>query len=285
MPAHATAYYRHALLLLLLCVTLLASHAATALPPVVANTNIVYGQAVGYDGKTLDLLLDVYYLDEPQAKNRPVMVLVHGGGFGGGDKAQELYIRMAQDFARAGYVAFSINYRLRDRTTPSTVNALDGAVADATAAVEWIRQNSARFNLDAENISLAGDSAGGAIVVHTCYRDPARIRARVCLDLWGGLPTTPGNPSKYPWADTLYPNALAPNTPPTCFIHGTGDVIVPYQSSVDLAAKLAAAGVFFEFYPLTGANHYPQKLADQFIPIMIQFTNTFAYNVIPAAKK
>lgn len=246
-------------------------------PALMVGRDVVYGQAQGYDGSTVNLLLDAYAPATTATQSRPVLMLIHGGGFGGGDKAQGLYMLMAEEFAKAGYVVFSINYRLLPNGMAYTSATLDKAVADATTAVDWIRANSTRYNLDPEKIFLAGDSAGGGAAVNTCYRNPAHIRAKGCIDLWGGLPKTATSDQNYPWSGPIYPPAVSAGTPPTCIIHGTGDTVVPYQTSVNLVAKLTAAGIYNELHPLTGANHYPENLAAQFIPMMITFANKYAF--------
>jgi acetyl esterase/lipase len=59
------------------------------------------------DGEQLGL--DVYQ-SAKQGKNRPAVVVVHGGGWTQGDKA--LFAQQSNQLAERGSVAFSVNYRL-----------------------------------------------------------------------------------------------------------------------------------------------------------------------------
>ena len=236
-------------------------------PTVHISRDIPFGEAMGYSDQIETLLLDVYEPEGDTEVNRPAVLLIHGGGFTGGYKALGLYEEMATEFALRGYVAFSINYRLAKRLDSPAV--VDTAVADATTALNWIRRNHAEYGVDPNKISIGGDSAGGAIVVHLCYRDPASVGAIACLNLWGGMyefGKTGGS-----FSAPIYPEPIEPGTPPTLLIHGTADTVVPLQTSLDLADQLAAAGVHHELYTLPEAGHYPISLAGEFIPVMVDF--------------
>ncbi len=73
--------------------------------------DVPYGTGAVRGGGEVDLLLDLY---EPVAgpSPRPVAIIVHGGGFVGGDKAGGVHGRVAEELAARGFVAVSINYRL-----------------------------------------------------------------------------------------------------------------------------------------------------------------------------
>ena len=57
------------------------------------------------------LLADMAYLREKPATPRPVMYIIHGGGWAGGSKNLNL------DWAQKGYFVFSVDYRLSDGRT------------------------------------------------------------------------------------------------------------------------------------------------------------------------
>ena len=76
------------------------------------TSDIPYGQAVGHDGQMETLLLDVLQPKNDTAKIRPAVVWVHGGYFVEGSKTVSWYREAREQFARAGYVTLSINYRL-----------------------------------------------------------------------------------------------------------------------------------------------------------------------------
>ena len=260
----------------IICITIAAMLAIC--PPVhgqekkTAN-DILIIRDIGYKNQadavtnTMVQNLDVYRRRDASSKKKPVIIFVHGGGFWEGDKRSELYIKMATAFAKDGYVAFSINYRLKAKNQPYSNRILDTCIADVAAALTWIRMNNKRFGIDTTKIFICGDSAGGGIIINTCY-DPLYSRYfKGCIDLWGGIPGEKG------WEAPIYNGHFTQELPPTCIIHGNADKIIPYETSSNLSVQLAAAKVYHELFPLQGADHYPVQLADQFIPLMMAFAD------------
>ena len=247
-------------------------------PEVRITKDVLFAEVGWSGGQMQQLLLDIYEPVGDVEVNRPAVMFTHGGGFRGGDKAYDIYAEMPREFAQRGYVAFSINYRLADPGGEPTI--ADSASADALTALEWIQSRSVKYGVDPNRIVICGDSAGGAIAVNMCYRKAASVGAAACIDLWGGMydRSHPGD-----WSAPIYPDHIEPGTPPTLLIHGTRDSIVPYQTSVDLADELAAAGVYYELYPLPEADHYPRDLSPEFIPVMIDFVYRVMNNLIPTA--
>ncbi|MGQ0802304.1 MAG: alpha/beta hydrolase, partial [Actinomycetota bacterium] len=78
-----------------------------------------------------ELAADVY-LPAEEGKNRPAVLIVHGGGWVAGDKAW--FADQGNQLAEAGYVAVSVNYRL------APANPYPAAVDDVAAAVKWLRK-------------------------------------------------------------------------------------------------------------------------------------------------
>jgi acetyl esterase/lipase len=128
-------------------------------------TGLVYGTAVDHQGRTVDLLLDVYSPPySPTVGDRPLVVLIHGGGFVGGTRTD---LRPAAvEYARRGYVAASIDYRLRphDDEQQQVVAAVQ-AIDDGMESVRWLRANAATYHIDTGRIAALGTSAGGGIAL------------------------------------------------------------------------------------------------------------------------
>ncbi len=108
------------------------------------------------------LTVDVHTPD-PAAGSLPVLVFIHGGAFVGGTGAAPLYD--GRGFARRGVVLVTINYRLG----VDGFLSLDGGdtnigLRDQIAALRWVRDNAAALGGDADNVTVFGESAGGASV-------------------------------------------------------------------------------------------------------------------------
>lgn len=101
----------------------------------------------------------------------PVMVWIHGGGFVGGGTSIAYYDGSA--FARHGILVVSFNYRLGRLgffAHPALLAAKEGPVGnfgymDQIAALQWVRRNAAAFGGDPQQITIVGESAGGASVL------------------------------------------------------------------------------------------------------------------------
>jgi pectinesterase len=85
-------------------------------------------------------------------KPRPAIVVIHGGGWLEGDKSSFVFTDRSSpanivDFARLGFVAVSINYRM-SREAP-----FPAAVEDCKAAVRWLRAHAKELHVDPNQIS------------------------------------------------------------------------------------------------------------------------------------
>ncbi len=103
---------------------------------------------------------------------RPVMVWLHGGGFmAGSAMAEDVYD--GENLARTGdVVVVSVNHRLNvlgflDLSAYGEEYKYSGnlGIMDLVASLEWIRDNIAKFGGDPENVTLFGQSGGGAKIL------------------------------------------------------------------------------------------------------------------------
>ena len=74
------------------------------------------------EGKSAAWKLDLAYPKDPGNKPRPALVIIHGGGWIEGDKSSFTSLKSWApgniiDFARLGFVAVTINYRLSGEAT------------------------------------------------------------------------------------------------------------------------------------------------------------------------
>ncbi len=107
------------------------------------QTNITYGTATDFAGavQTLDLDISHPTNDVPPACGRPLLVMIHGGGWFAGDKADGYAKRIREDFAKRGYTTASVNYRMGLFHTNQAVNCNvpDWNCWNMTDSSEWYR--------------------------------------------------------------------------------------------------------------------------------------------------
>ncbi len=86
----------------------------------------------------------------------PLMIHIHGGGFVGGDKAQDNNGKIAQVLAQ-GVAYASLNYRLlQDMDKEGVIKPM----SDCRRALQFLRYHAPELNLDATRVALKGGSAG-----------------------------------------------------------------------------------------------------------------------------
>lgn len=125
-----------------------------------------------YDDVSEDCLKLNVWTPAVDAKKRPVIVWLHGGGFTNGNAIEQDGYH-GENLARLGNVVFvSINHRLGpfgySHLKAAGGHALSGNVGnlDMVAALEWVKRNIANFGGDSGNVTIIGQSGGGAKV--TC---------------------------------------------------------------------------------------------------------------------
>lgn len=134
-----------------------------------------------YVGREDCLFLNVW---RPRSQERelPVMVWIHGGGNNTGSANWPVYngARLAE---QANIVVVTIQYRLGPlgwlyhpalRDGSSDDNTGNFGTLDIIAALQWVQENIRQFGGDAEAVSVAGESAGGANILSLMLSERSR---------------------------------------------------------------------------------------------------------------
>jgi acetyl esterase/lipase len=212
--------------------------------------------------------------DRGPKDHSPAILVIHGGGWTTGDKAEEREVNIATDLVKAGYVVLSINYVLSTGgkvTWPQNVH-------DCKTAIRWLRKNAGRWQIDADHIGVIGGSAGGhlaaflAVTNSKHHFDPDgpygefSCRVQCAVDLYGPIdllnykPNLPMFGKSRDAAPDLY-RAASPLTyvrkdlPPILILHGTADKSVSLEQSRGFARALERAGAPHVFETVEGAPH------------------------------
>ena len=140
----------------------------------------------------LPLTLDLYIPENCQLQQRSLLVLVHGGGFYVGDKAEPTYTELIDWFWRKGYVVASVNYRMGFKLSAKSVERSGySALQDVHAALRFLAHNSDKYGYDPNEIFLAGSSAGAITSLNIAFMDddekPESCNAGLFLKDMGGI--------------------------------------------------------------------------------------------------
>ncbi|MGB8492256.1 MAG: carboxylesterase family protein [Bacteroidales bacterium] len=134
----------------------------------------------------------------------PVLVWIHGGGFGAGSASEQLFY--GDKLARKGVVLVCIAYRVGQlgflahpelsSESPDHVSGNYGLL-DMIAGLQWIRKNIAAFGGDPDKVTIFGESAGGIAVSMLCASPLARGLFRGAISESGGS-FGPPRPTTFP---------------------------------------------------------------------------------------
>ncbi|MAS92924.1 MAG: esterase [Verrucomicrobiales bacterium] len=103
---------------------------------------------------------------EKKYDNSPLLVYIHGGGWGGGDRfkvTRSGIIDVIRGLNKEGITCASIEYRLVDGKPTTAADA----VADCKDAVRYFVKNAETYGIDPDRIGTFGSSAGGHLTLVT----------------------------------------------------------------------------------------------------------------------
>lgn len=243
--------------------------------------NISYGED---SDQTFDL-----YLPANRSIDTKVMILIHGGGWSSGDKADMNGFRdiIRQDLPNVAIV--NMNYRLADANNgpyPMQIN-------DITSVVNYLKSVDDEF-VFSDDYGFVGVSAGahlsllwsyafdtqsnvkmvGSVVGPTNFTDPAYLSStdpviRTFMDLYGVDASTEFLEEVSPY------HQVTAAAPPTILFYGGQDPLIPTTQGTDMRDKLNELGVTNEFtlYPDAGHGWVGLELLDTWIKLKT-FTQT-----------
>ncbi|MDR2883416.1 MAG: alpha/beta hydrolase [Alistipes sp.] len=214
------------------------------------------------EGDSRSWVLDLAEPENFGPETRPVIVLIHGGGWRMGSKQERVFRSMLLHYANLGYVAVSLDYRL-DGEAP-----FPACIADVKCAVRWIKANAARLRIDPDRIGAYGHSAGGHLAVMLAVSadnpelegdGPWREHSSAIACAVGGAASTQRHQPKRFW-EPRYAHCwpihyLSADRPPLLFLQGEADQTVDPAIVKDYVAKAKAAGADVEYIGVPDLGH------------------------------
>ncbi len=206
-------------------------------------TNIQYGLVMNIKGIEEKLLLDIIKPpSEDTMKNRPLLIFIHGGGFKNNSKNGAYSSKVCNSFAKRGYVAATIDYRLgvgKNNTIKDYFEAMYRAQQDGKAAIRFFRRYADKYGIDTSQIFITGSSAGAKACLAIGYMDENEIPSEIDKNKWGTLEGSSGNDgysSKVhgiinAWGAIPDYRCIKQGDVPLFTVSGTEDKTVPFDSS------------------------------------------------------
>ena len=250
-----------------------------------ANRGLSPPEATVAFAPELGLSLDVYRPQGNPAKPAPTVLFFYGGNWQRGQRAQYRFV--GRQLAQQGVLAIVADYRTFPRA------AFPAFIDDAARAIVWTREHARQYGGDPQRLYVAGHSAGAQIAA--LLGTDARYLARhdlQPLDLAGVIGLSGpydfvingqyeqvfGPPAQWPQAQAIH--FVDGDEPPFLLIHGDRDRVVETRDSIEMDAKLRAAGGQARLLILPRGGHsapltglYDPNRSPAVLPAIVAFVN------------
>lgn len=189
------------------------------------------------------------------------VVLFHGGGWYMGEP--EWVFPRARRFAALGLIAVAAQYRLSDQKTITPLEAM----ADARAAIRWVRSNASSLRIDPNRVAAYGVSAGGHLAASAAMFDDALSGSKVSSAPNALVLISPAvDLENDRWPQRLLGSrasvaSISPaahvrsGMPPTLILQGDVDTVTPLAGARLFTDRMRAAGNRCELHVYTGFGH------------------------------
>ncbi|MFK7736102.1 MAG: alpha/beta hydrolase fold domain-containing protein [Pirellulaceae bacterium] len=208
----------------------------------------------------------------------PLVLMIHGGAWSGGDKWDLL--DHGRELAQAGFVAVAINYRLAPKVK------IGKQLEDCNAAARWAISQAKEWKANPDRFGLWGYSAGAHLasllalrtsrnaVTKELSQDTLKTEARTSVRavVAGGIPADFSFvPEKSPFLAHVFGGSrfklpkiyeeFSPlaqvhgKAPPFFLFHGDSDFLVPYKLSLKMSDALNDAGVSCKHMKIANKGH------------------------------
>lgn len=214
--------------------------------------------------------LDVY-LPADRTINTSIIIMIHGGGWSSGDKADLNQFVDTLQRRLPHYAIANINYRL----AAGTSNLFPTQENDVKAALEFIYSKRSEWTIS-DKFVLLGASAGAHLAMLQGYKYNTPVAAKAIVDFFGpsdmvamynnpALPGTAyiiagvmgGTPATHPelYQQSSPVNFINSQSPPTIILHGGADIVVRPSQSEAVSDRLTTAGVENEYVFYANGGH------------------------------
>lgn len=224
------------------------------------------------------LKLDLAFSTQRQGTS-PCVLLIHGGAWRGGRKDDTFMTAMLFEFAKAGYVVASVQYRLCPK------HPFPAQVEDVKCAVRFLRAHAGTYQIDSKRFGAVGFSAGAHLAMmlgatnasdnlegsggwadqnsqvqavvsffgptDLAADDLPEVSRGLVRDFLGG--TLEDKPDAYRQASPV--NFLDESDAPLLMFQGTKDPLVPHTQVYRMTEAMTKAGVPGRAELLFGAAH------------------------------
>ena len=192
---------------------------------------------------------------------KPAILFFHGGLWDVSMPTQ--FSPHCLHFASRGMVAVSIEYRVSSKQQTSPIDSFE----DAQMAVLWLKNNHANLGIDPNRIVVAGAASGAHMALSLImFPEVMKLgdynsRPQAAIALSALVNTTHKGMEYERFRDKKEAAKYSPSKhvrkglPPTLFLHGKSDTIVPYEHVVKFTKAMKRKKNQCELIDFEAANH------------------------------
>ncbi|OBX25749.1 acetyl esterase/lipase [Gelidibacter algens] len=253
---------------LLVLITFSCSKENTDTPNEGLNTSEYYEELNVSYGSDNDQKFDLY-LPQNRSTSTKVMILVHGGGWSAGDKADMNSLKDIIRLDLPNLAIVNLNYRLADANN----RPYPMQIEDITSVISHLKENQDFYGIS-DDYGFIGTSAGAhlallwsyafdsdkdvkmvcSIVGPTNFTDPAYLNTtdpnlRALMDVYGVNASTEFLEEVSPY------HRVTATAPPTIMFYGGKDPLIPTTQGTAMRARLQQLGITHEFTLYENAGH------------------------------
>lgn len=228
------------------------------------------------------------YLPEGRNDNTKVVLLLHGGSWISGDKADISSIVPIIQLQFPDYAIVNVNYRLATQNSPAFPKQID----DIKSVIQHLENNNYHIS---DDYAFIGFSAGAHLSILYGYAYDTDHDVKAICDVVGPADFTDPEYTSHPLyasasqaligtatptqqqIETVSPVAhITAQSPPTISFYGGQDYLVPASQGPILKSNLDAAGVSneFNFYPDGGHGDWDDATYQEVYGKIAQFLTT-----------
>jgi acetyl esterase/lipase len=224
---------------------------------------------------------------EKRFEKSPLVVYIHGGGWGNGDRYRVTrgdIIRVIRGLNERGVTCASIEYRLANGGKDTVMDS----VADCLDALSFLAGHASEYGLDTTRIGVLGSSAGGHLSLMSALARPRDYPCDPAFD--ASRPQVRCGAAYYPLTTLVHPEVLkgsnferparfvpvlggplaerrdialklspvellSKESPPLLLVHGDQDATLSHQNSLFFCARAKETGAPAECLIVKGAGH------------------------------
>ncbi|PIF43266.1 acetyl esterase/lipase [Chryseobacterium sp. 52] len=218
-------------------------------------------------GNTAEQVMDLYIPHQEVSKKKDIFIIIHGGGWRGGDKSQLTFFTLSLMQKFPDHIFANINYRLATATQPGIPEQTD----DIGEVIQYLEKK-LKYN---PRLILLGNSAGAHLSMLYAYHFDAKKRVKAVVNIVG--PSDLSDPGFEKYADYSFvknflvnPQFLIPGmtktsyaspvswidstSAPTLSYYGNRDQIIPLSQMRTLDSILLQNNIHHETYEFNGGH-------------------------------